>query len=124
MKNEASKNKLEINGNARERSTFLPSEKYISATIPFVMGFVLGIVIPFEMFVAFKDGCTETLQIRTPDPVEIIHYHPALMVVCVLIMSLFYLGIYALYCHFVRCMVQEDRKTEKIRKDLVLKKEE
>lgn len=116
MNNGTKQDDNSMRSNVLGADSSLPSARYISATILFVIGFVLGIVIPLGMFAVFKDGCTEVLQRKTPNPVEIIHYHPGLMVVCVLIMCLFFLGLYALYCHFMSCIVREDTKIEKIRK--------
>ncbi len=121
MSNDGKPNDASIKVNVLGEDLILPSTKHISATMPIVVGFILGIVIPLGMFVVFKDGCTETLQVKTPVPIEILHYRPALMVACVLIMSLFLLGLYALHCHSVHCIVREDGKVMGMRRDILLR---
>lgn len=102
----------------------LPSAKYNSAAIPLVIGFVVGIVLVLGMFVAFKDGCTESWQVKSPFLMEVSHYRPCLMVVCMFIMSIFCWGLYAVHCWFVLNLAREDRKTKEKHQDSLLKQVE
>lgn len=120
MRIEMKKEKESTNIDIVDVGSNLQSAKHISATIPLVIGFILGIVIPFGMLVAFKDGCTETLLVKGQVPIEILHYRPILMVACVLIMCLFLLGLYALHCYFIHCIVREDGKIMSVRRDILL----
>ncbi len=102
----------------------LPSTKYNSAAIPLVIGLVVGIVISLGMLGVFKDGCTESWQVKSPFLMEVSHYRPLLMVVCIFIMSIVCWGLYAVYSWFVVNLAREDRKTEEKHQDSLLKQVE
>lgn len=98
------------------------SAKYKFITIIPGFGIISWILIIIVMiFIECEESWQIEIPVQTKILLKILHKDPMFMVVCVGIASLTFLGLFALYCYFMHCVMRENGRTNGMRRDVLLK---